>query len=162
MVSRTCHRLRDMNIFERLRGEITTPIPQDFLGITDEQLSELYRSASRFIDQDDPSNAVRSFTLLCHLHPYIPEFWSGLGESLAELQLFEEALSAFLMAETLDPHRFDFYEQGIQCALAMKNAKEARHIFSRLMAHRKKIDDFPEYTSKVSELKKELSKNNSH
>ncbi len=158
MVSRKYQRLRDMNIFERLKGRITTPIPQDFLGITDEQLSDLYRSAARYIDQEDPDNAVRAFTLLCHLHPYIPEFWSGLGESLSELQIFEEALSAFLMAETLDPHRFEFYEQGIRCALTMKNQKEAQHIFDRLLAHRKKIDDFPAYKSTVSELKKELSK----
>jgi tetratricopeptide (TPR) repeat protein len=158
MVFRKCRRLRDMNVFERLKGYLSTPIPQDFLGITDDQLTDLYRSAARYIDQDDPSNAVRAFTLLCHLHPYIPEFWDGLGESLFELKIFEEALSAFLMAETLDPHRFEFYEQSIRCALAMENKKEARHIFSRLMAHRKKIDDFTAQKAKVLELKKELAK----
>jgi tetratricopeptide (TPR) repeat protein len=147
-----------MNIFERLRGNVSTPIPQDFLGITDDQLTELYRSAASYLDQDDPNNAVRAFTLLCHLHPFIPEFWSGLGESLFELQIFEEALSAFLMAETLDSHRFEFYEQGIRCALAMDDEKEAQHIFDRLMAHRNKIDDFSSNRSKMLELKKELSK----
>jgi tetratricopeptide (TPR) repeat protein len=150
-------RLRDMNVFEQSAGTITTPIPQDFLGITDDQLTNLYRSALLYIEQEDPTNAVRSFTLLCHLHPYIPEFWYGLGLALHALRIFEEALSAFLMAETLNPHWFEFYEKAIRCALDMENVKEARHILARLLAHSKKIDNFAACASKVAAIKKELS-----
>lgn len=168
MVSRRIHRrreetpyrkrrLRDVNLFPKMQSKLLTEIPQDLLGITDDQLSGMYQIAWAFLEEQQVADAVRAFTLLCHLHPYVPDFWYGLGKALRECGEAEDALSMLLVAETMDPTRFEFYQEAIECCLQMGRKDEAMHILNRMHAHRKSIEDFKEMKQEIRELKEKIS-----
>ena len=168
MVSRRVHRrkeetpyrkqrLRDVNLFPKVQSMLLGQIPQDLLGITDDQLSGMYQIAWGFLEEQQAADAVRAFTLLCHLHPYVPDFWYGLGRALRECGEAEDALSMLLAAETMDPSRFEFYQEEIECCLQMGRKKEAVHIMNRLYAHRKSIENFKERKQEIRQLEEMIS-----
>lgn len=150
-------RLRDVNLFPKAQAKLLGQIPQDLLGISDDQLSGMYQIAWTFLEAQQTADAVRSFTLLCHLHPYVPDFWFGLGRALRECGEPEDALSMLLVAETIDPTRFEFYEEEIECCLQMGLHKEATHILNRLYAHRRSIDSFSELGREFHQLEEKIA-----
>ena len=168
MVSRRVHqhkekapyrkqRLRDVNLFPKAQATLMGELPQDLLGISDDQLSGMYQIAWSFLEMQQTADAVRSFTLLCHLHPYVPDFWYGLGKALRECGEPEDALSMVLVAETMDPTRFEFYEEEIECCLQMGRQKEAAHIMRRLHAHRRTIQSFKEMGREIHQLEERIA-----
>jgi tetratricopeptide (TPR) repeat protein len=168
MVSRRVHhhkekapyrkqRLRDVNLFPKAQSKLLGEVPQDLLGISDDQLSGMYQIAWAFLEAQQNADAVRSFTLLCHLHPYVPDFWYGLGKALRECGEPEDALSMLLVAETIDPTRFEFYEEEIECCLQMGRQKEAVHILHRMNAHSNSIAAFSELGREVHQLEEKIA-----
>lgn len=168
MVSRRVHqhkekltyrkqRLRDVNLFPKAQDKLLGQLPLDLLGISDDQLSGLYQIAWSFLETQQTADAVRSFTLLCHLHPYVPDFWYGLGRALRECGEAEDALSMVLVAETIDPTRFEFYEEEIECCLQMGRPKEALHILHRLQAHRRSIESFNQMHRQIHQLEEKIA-----
>jgi tetratricopeptide (TPR) repeat protein len=150
-------RLRDTNFFSKAEPNLLGQIPQDFLGISDDQLSGMYQIAWGFLEEQESAEAVRAFTLLCHLHPYVPDFWFGLGKALRECNEPEDALSMLLVAETIDPTRFEFYEEEIECCLQMNQKREAFHILHRLYAHRRSIESFEERERRIHQLEEKIA-----
>jgi tetratricopeptide (TPR) repeat protein len=151
-------RLYDANYFRDFAAkELQNKAPQSFLGIPDEELGSMYQTAWDYLQMHESAQAVRSFTLLCQLHPYIAEFWFGLGKSLRDNGIFEEGLSAFLMAETIDPTQFDFYEEAILCCLEAGNIGEAKRIFRRLVHHKKTIEYWENFQGRLTLLKNSLT-----
>ena len=150
-------RLRDVNLFPKAQAKLLGEIPQDLLGISDDQLSGMYQVAWTFLETQETADAVRSFTLLCHLHPYVSDFWFGLGKALRECGEAEDALSMLLVAETIDPTRFEFYEEEIECCLQMGRPKEADHILHRLYAHRRSIAAFSDMGREYHQLEEKIA-----
>jgi hypothetical protein len=150
-------RLRDVNLFPKTQPMLLSQIPQDLLGISDDQLTGMYQIAWGFLEEQQTADAVRAFTLLCHLHPYVSDFWFGLGKALRESGEPEDALSMLLVAETIDPSRFEFYSEEIECCLQMGRAKEASHILHRLYGHRKSIEAFEEREKELHHLEEEIT-----
>jgi tetratricopeptide (TPR) repeat protein len=168
MVSRRIHqqkekapyqkqRLRDVNLFPKAQAKLLGQLPQDLLGISDDQLTGMYQIAWALLEAQQTADAVRAFTLLCHLHPYVPDFWYGLGKALRECGEPEDALSMILVAETIDPMRFEFYEEEIECCLQMGRHKEAAHILNRLYAHRRSIESFKEIEKEIHQLEEKIA-----
>ena len=147
-------RLRDRNIF--IREPLLLEAPQDLLGISNDQLGEMFQTADFLLEQGANADAVRAFTMLCHIHPYVPDFWCGLGRALCACGLHEDALGMLLTAETMDPSRFEFYRDAIHCCLEMGQKKEATHIFRRLRAHRHSID-YPALSGEIKSIERLLS-----
>ena len=147
-------RLRDRNIF--VREPLSLEAPQDLLGISNDQLGEMYQIAYQFLAQEANADAVRAFTTLCHIHPYVPDFWYGLGKALCACERYEDALSMLLTAETMDPSRFEFYRESISCCLQMGRKNEAAHIFRRLRAHRRSIEGFSSLGSEIKTIERLL------
>lgn len=144
-------RLRDINIFHKKETDFISGVPQHFLGITDQQLGRLFENAWALIEIHEAGEAIQGFRLLCHLHPYVSDFWYGLGHALKEGGDASEALSAFIMAETIEPSCFDYYQEAIESAIEAGKKKEARRIFNRLMAHRRTVEGF---NSRVKDVKR--------
>lgn len=149
------HRLRDRNVY--IHEVLPLEAPQDLLGISNEQLSEMYQMAHEFLAQEANVDAVRAFTTLCHIHPYVPEFWCGLGKALCACGQYDDALSMLLTAETMDPSRFEFYREAIDCCLQMGKKNEAAHIFRRLRAHRRSIEGYSSLHTELKNLEKKIS-----
>jgi tetratricopeptide (TPR) repeat protein len=150
-------RLRDINLFPKKEKELFEKVPQRFLGISDQQLGRLFENAWSLIEIHEGSEATRGFRLLCRLHPYVSDFWYGLGHALKESGEYEEALDAFIMAETMEPTRFEYYQEAIICALELGKKSQARRIFNRLLAHRRSIGNFKAYKTEVKLLDEALS-----
>ena len=127
------------------------------LGISDQQLGRLFEGAWALIEIHEGTEAVKGFRLLCQLHPYVSDFWYGLAHALKESGEHEEALSCFIMAETMDPSRFEYYQEAIGSALELGKKKEARRIFHRLLAHRHAIKDFRSRKGDVKLLDEAIS-----
>lgn len=148
-------RLHEKNLFpEAVKRGILFNAPQSVLGISDEQLGGMFRLAWMFLEQLAGADAVRAFTLLCQVQPYVAEFWYGLGKAFQLNDLHEEALSAFLMAETIEPSKFEFYLEEIDCCIAINRLKLAEKIMHRLFAHRRSIENFS--MKEFKSLKKKL------
>jgi len=151
-------RISDVNrVPEMMKRGILSFAPQKLLGISDLELGELFQLATFFLEQHETADAVRSFTLLCYIHPYMSDFWYGLGMSLKEIGEYDDALSAFSMAETLDPSRSEFYIEAVECSLKLHRKKLAHKIFNRLMAHQRVLENFQEQKTIISALEKKLS-----
>ena len=145
-------RLRDMNLFRKSEQALYEEAPQRMLGISDQQLGRLFETAWALVEIHEGPEAVRGFRLLCQLHPYVSDFWYGLAHALKESGNHEEALSAFIMAETMDPSRFEYYQEAIGSALELGKKSEARRIFHRLLAHKRLIKEFRTRKSDVKQL----------
>ena len=143
-------RLSDRNLF--IREPLPLEAPQDLLGISNDQLGEMYLAADQLLEQEATADAVRAFTILCRIHPYVPDFWYGLGRALRAFGQHGEALQSLLTAETMDPSRFEFYRESIDCCLHMGKRSEAAHIFHRLHAHRRSIDGFSSFKSELKKI----------
>jgi tetratricopeptide (TPR) repeat protein len=146
-------RLRDVNFFPRIQDKLLEYVPQDLLGINDDQLLGMHQLAWEFLESEAYADAVRSFTLLCQIQPFVPDFWYGLGKALRGCNRADDALSMLLVAETLDPSRFEFYKEAIECCLQVNQRKEAEHILHRMYAHRRSIDEFQERKGEFRDLK---------
>ena len=149
-------RLRDKNYFSYDESFLSERVPQKLLGITEREYLKMFQEACLLLEQKDIDKAVQAFTLLCQLHPYIADCWYGLGCALRYDEKFQEALKAFFMAETIDPTQFEFYKQEIECCLELHDKKEATHIFHRMNAHRKHIEDFAKKQAEVDDLTSQM------
>ncbi len=140
-----------------MASELVNNAPQTLLGISDTQLGGMLESAWQLLMVGEYASAVRAFTLLCFVQPYSSDFWYGLGKSLRDYSLYEDALSALLMAETLDPSRFEYYEESVGCCVDLGRKKEAERILRRLHAKRRTIERFSEYSHTLHDLQKQVS-----
>ena len=150
-------RLRDMNLYPKAQAKLLGHVPQDILGISDDQLSGMYQVAWAFLENEQNPDAVRAFTFLCNVHPYVPDFWYGLGKALRGCEQPEDALSMLLVAETMDPTRIEFYQEEIECCLQMGDTKEASHIMHRLYAHRRSIEEFSKKQREIHQLEQKIA-----
>jgi tetratricopeptide (TPR) repeat protein len=151
-------RLHEINVFRDVeRKGLLTRSPQSMLGISDNQLGNMFRSAWTLLDLHEASDAVKAFSLLCHIHPYVPDFWYGLGKSQRENEELQEAVNSFCMAETIDPSRFEFYEDAIECCLEMGKKKEALKILKRLSSRRRLVDGFEKRVVEFHRLQERIA-----
>lgn len=150
-------RMRDWNRFPLIATELVNNAPQGLLGISDSQLGGMLESAWQLLLVGEYPAAVRAFTLLCFVQPYVSDFWFGLGKALRENRLYEDALSTLLMAETLDPSRFEYYEESIGCCIDLGQKKEAERILRRMNAKRRTIEGFSEYAHAIQDLQKQVA-----
>ncbi len=128
-------------------------VGQELLGLSDGQLREMYDNATQFLEMQHCEGALHGFTLLCQLHPYIPDFWLGLGRARRLSGQPEQALSAFLMAETMDCHRADIYTAAVECYLELNDPKGAFRTLKRAHKH---IEDVSVTSEQKRVLEREL------
>jgi tetratricopeptide (TPR) repeat protein len=147
-------RLRDKNLFIENQKEFFEDVPQHLLGISDQQLGRLFENAWAYAEIHEAVPAIKGFRLLCSLHPFVSDFWYGLAHSLRESGVYDEAKDAYLMAETLEPERYVYYLENIECCLEMGDKKGAKRIFHRLLSHRRIIDEFASKRREIMQLKK--------
>ncbi len=110
-------------------------VGQELLGLTDGQLREMYDNAMQLLEAQQIEGAIRGFSLLCQLHPYIADFWLGLGLARRLSGEPELALAAFLMAETLDCHRPEIISALVDCLLDLNDMKSAERALKRARHH---------------------------
>lgn len=111
---------------------------QDLLGFSGEHLGRLFENAIEMLRQHRFDEAVLAFDLLTQLNPYISDFWLGLGLAHQAHEDYLHALSAFLVAQTMDPSRVDSYTYAITCCLEMKNYPQAEAIIQEAFTYAKK------------------------
>ncbi len=111
---------------------------QDLLGFSNEHLGRLFENAINLLAQHRFDEAILAFDLLTQFNPYISDFWVGFGLAHQANQNFLQALSAYLVAQTMDPSRLDAYSYAIECCFEMKNFDQAEAIIQEAFAYAKK------------------------
>ena len=154
---KTKQRLRDKNFFSQQERRLLEDVPQDLLGISDREMERIFFNASELLEFHESEKAVQAFSLLCKLQPYVSDCWYGLGRAYFDNEQFQEALEAYLTAETIEPTRVEFYIGAIEACLQMKNLKEAHHIIQRLEHHRKSVENFSQHRSEIRHLKEQVN-----
>lgn len=150
-------RLRDINLFIKDRRDYFEDVPQHLLGISDQQLGRLFENAWAFIEIHEAAEAVRGFRLLCSLHPFVSDFWYGLAHSLQESGMYDEARDAYLMAETMDPTQYSYYQEAIECCLELGDKRAAERIFHRLLSHKRVIYDFDSHQHEIQQFRERIN-----
>ncbi len=153
-------KLKEKNNFEQFINEnIDTVTPREMIGISDDQITALYDEAIQYLMVYETHQAVRIFQLLCSLCPYDFDCWLGLGKALYIEGEFKQALSSFLMSETLNPGCFEAYESAIHCCLELKSYEEAKRILSRCKKHRRSCEGMMDALSlqhSINQLEEEI------
>ncbi len=155
-------KLQERNDFERFLDESEEWIatPKEMLGISDDQVLKMFEEASLCLEMHEIQQAIRTFQILCSLCPYDPDCWMGLGKAMQEKGEFRQALSSFIMAETLSPSYFYAYEAALECCLEMNMFLEAKNILARCKKHRKECEEMQGEKSlktEIERLEKEIS-----
>lgn len=104
----------------------------DILGFSDETLFPLYENAIALLQSQRLEESKAAFSFLTKINPYISEFWMGLGLSHMAEGAYVEALSAFLMALTMDPLLIEAYEYAIDCCIENNSYDQAQALVKQL------------------------------
>lgn len=115
-----------------------TKLFQDVLGVSQEELSQLYEQAMGFLQTNRIDEAVLAFSFLTKMNSYAADFWIGLGVAQLINQEYQKAFEAFLMAITMDPSRYDCYAYAIECCNEMKNYAQAEAILREAVSYAKR------------------------
>lgn len=110
-------------------------VGQELVGISDGQLRTLFDMACQLLEAQQCEGAVRGFSLLCQLHPYIADFWLGLAQARRLSGEPEQAVSALLMAETMDTHRPEVISALVETHLELGDIKGAERTLRRARRH---------------------------
>jgi tetratricopeptide (TPR) repeat protein len=110
---------------------------QDILGFSGDDVSKLFEQSISLLHQHRFDEAIVAFRFLTQVNPYICDFWIGLGAAYQALGSFEEALSSYLVAETMDPERIDTYGYAIDLCIEMHNLTQARRVLNLGYAYAK-------------------------
>ena len=108
---------------------------QDILGFTGDDVSKLFDQAMGFLSQHRYDEAISAFRLLTRINPFISDFWLGWGYALQSQGAYQEALSQYLVAETMDPERIDTYEYAIELCLEMHDFLQAKAVLAEGYAY---------------------------
>jgi len=111
---------------------------QDVLGISGERLTSLFQTAYGLLQEHRYDDAIKGFEFLTRLNPFIPDFWIGLGLSYEMFEKFDEALSSFFTAQTMDPSRPEPYEHAVGCCISLKNTVQAEVVVRLALEYVKK------------------------
>ena len=152
--------LQEKNDFLRTKdGGYLDYSPKDILGLTDSQINLLYNEAIQYLAIHELEHALRGFQLLSALCPYDADFWMGCGIVQREFGNNAQALSSFLMAETLDSGRFDVYQEAIHLCLDTDQIELATDILKRCKRNKKLFvvhDKSQNYTHEIELLEEEI------
>ncbi len=116
-------RLRDRNFFSEEGEDLGEKAPQNVLGISDRELTKMFEKAWEMVEYHEAADAVRAFTLLCYIHPYISDSWYGLALSFRENELYEEAVSALSWQEQLKLNALRFIKRPSSAATFLETKK---------------------------------------
>ena len=88
-------------------------IDDTLLGLTPEELNNLYKAAYQFVQDKEFAKGRDAFYFLVTLAPDTFDFWLGLAISCTHLKEYEAALDASLKAIEIDPTKSAGYKNAI-------------------------------------------------
>lgn len=104
---------------------------QQYLNISDEVLAKYYVMAAEILQEHNFENSRDAFLFLTFLNPNYANFWIGLGMSEQALGCFDEAISAYRLAEVLDPQNPTIHINAFKCHKALDNQQLADESYEK-------------------------------
>jgi len=116
---------------------------QKMMGISEEAMESKFKYGQVCYRKQDFESAKEVFAYLSMLNPYVQKFWMSLGSAQIRLEAFEDAITSYTVASTLNekdprPHycsAFAYVSLG-QSDEAEQSLKMAIEIAKRDDAHR--------------------------
>lgn len=129
---------------------------QQLFGVSSEVLERYYGIANRLLEERQWENSRDAFLFLLFMNPCVHNFWIGLGVAEQSQQHFEQALLAYLMAETTDPNDPVVHANSFQCHLALGNRKAAMQSFQMALDCCDSSPGGEEFKTKIIDLHRHL------
>lgn len=104
---------------------------QEVLGISDAILEKYYESASNLLSEKHWTDAVDAFLFLTFVSPFVQNFWIGLGIAEQSTSEYDKAITAYLIAEALNPENPVPVANAFQCFLALGEKNGAAQCWSK-------------------------------
>ncbi len=101
---------------------------QDVFGFSNEDITQFFEQAIALLHGHRYEDAIAAFQFLTQVNPYVCDFWLGLGAAHQAIGHYQEALSWYMVAETMDPVRIDTYGYAVDACLEMHDIKQAKAI----------------------------------
>lgn len=125
VTSKDVQKIFDVDFF--MNKAAKTNAGQELLGISDEVLERYYLAASHLLEQKDWKKARDAFLFLTFLNPLLYNFWLGLGIAEQCQEHYEAALTAYIIAEAIDPSHPVAHANSFQCNAAIHEPKAAEN-----------------------------------
>lgn len=123
------------SLFSLLETSIKDPnlTYQERLNISDEVLADYYRVAAQLLEEKNWKDASDAFLFLIFLNPFFYEFWLGIGIAQQAQHLYDKALIAYIMAESIEPQNPIPQANRFQCHFALGEYEQAERSWHKAM-----------------------------
>jgi|GEM_PF-6089553 len=133
---------------------------QDVLGLSNDLLGKLFSQAVELLTHHQYTEALAAFKLLIQINPFVSDFWIGQALAKKADEKYSEAIKDFLVAQTLDPTRPEYYPAAIDCCLEIGQVKQARKFlkrFIRICCYELSGDEQKFYMNEMRDRKEKLA-----
>ncbi len=97
---------------------------QEAYGVSRKEMSELYKKAYDYYQEDRYDQSIVLFRFLVMLNPFVTKYWMGLGSSQQLLKQYEKALHSYAIWALLDGKNPAPHFQASECYAALANQVE--------------------------------------
>lgn len=118
--------------------------PCDQMEIPSEVLELYYKAACLYLHEKKWFEARESFIFLTFLNPSIYVYWTGLGIANQSLEKYDDALDAYLMAQSLSSENPVPYANAYQCYKARNEEELAASALDKAIALCSEKEEFAE------------------
>ena len=137
---------------------------QDILGFSAENMSGLFQDGLQFLQMHSYDDALKIFSLLVRMNPYVADFWVAQGLVYQVKEEYKTALSSFLVAQTMDPARFEGYLNAIECCISLGDYAQAQAIIRQGLRFAKthpKIEGLRPFLEEIHYMQERIINENS-
>lgn len=120
---------------------VTGQVPQEILGITDDELVVIYSLAREYYQRTAYHEAQALFLLMLEINPTVALSWQGLGMCLEQEAKYKEAAALYIMAAELDEDDFNPYIWASDCLSKAGQEEERKHILEHALERCKERPD---------------------
>lgn len=127
-------------------------VPQDFCGITDEQLEATYYYGYNLFNDGHFKQAESVFHRLCYLNHYQGRFWLGLGGSLQKQKKYAKAIEAYSVAALIDVENPLPALHAAECYNGLKMTQKTREAARAAMHWAGEKPEFDKYKKRAEKF----------
>ena len=98
---------------------------QEIFGFSNDTTLEFYEVAKYILEQKRFEDAIKAFSFLTNINPYISDFWTGLGIAQQNNNDYESAVFSLSMAFTLEGGMITPYMLAVQCFMEIDDFDQA-------------------------------------
>lgn len=150
--------MNPINPNDQLAQFLTHTMRDDNLRLSQHEIEALYTDAHEYYQNADYENAVKAFTHLSQLSPNERRFHMGLGSALQSLELYTEAIRAYMVASTLDLTDSEATLNIGYCLIQIQQYEEAENVLNLVLEETRHHEDKQAFYHRAQTLIAQIQK----